>query len=64
MKEEQEPSPNNITPYRGLRPFTQAEALYFFGREIDTQLIAAHLLWVSGQQVKPRPQRMELFLPP
>lgn len=32
------------TPYRGLQPFTEEDARYFFGRETDTHLIAAHLL--------------------
>jgi len=32
------------TPYRGLQPFTEEDARYFYGRETDTQLISAHLL--------------------
>lgn len=44
MVAQQETAPIDITPYCGLRPFTQSEALYFYGREIDTELVSAHLL--------------------
>jgi hypothetical protein len=31
-------------PYVGLQPYTNAERDYFFGREQDTEMIAANLL--------------------
>ena len=31
------------SPYRGLTPFTEDDARYFFGREVDTRNIAANL---------------------
>jgi hypothetical protein len=32
------------SPYRGLRPYTEAEAAFFFGREAEGETIAANLL--------------------
>ena len=32
------------TPYRGLRPYTEAEAPFFFGREAEEEIIAANVL--------------------
>jgi len=32
------------SPYRGLRPYTEAEAAFFFGREAEGEIVAANLL--------------------
>jgi hypothetical protein len=32
------------SPYRGLRPYTEAEAAFFFGRESEGEIVAANLL--------------------
>jgi hypothetical protein len=32
------------SPYRGLRPYTEAEAAFFFGREEEGEIVAANLL--------------------
>jgi hypothetical protein len=32
------------TPYRGLRPYTEADAPFFFGREAEREIVAANLL--------------------
>ena len=32
------------SPYRGLRPYTEADAAFFFGREAEEEIIAANLL--------------------
>ena len=32
------------SPYRGLRPYTEAEAAGFFGREAEGEIVAANLL--------------------
>lgn len=36
-----EPPPS---PYRGLRPYTEADAAFFFGREAEGEIVAANLL--------------------
>ena len=36
-----EPPP---APYRGLRPYTEADAAFFFGREAEEEIVAANLL--------------------
>jgi len=33
-----------LSPYRGLRPYTEAEAAFFFGREAEGEIVAANLL--------------------
>jgi Novel STAND NTPase 1 len=40
------PAATNLpaTPYRGLRPYTEAEAAFFFGREAEEEIIAANIL--------------------
>jgi hypothetical protein len=38
-----EPQPPH-SPYRGLRPYTEAEAAFFFGREAEGEIVAANLL--------------------
>ena len=32
------------SPYRGLRPYTEADAAFFFGREAEGENVAANLL--------------------
>jgi hypothetical protein len=32
------------SPYRGLRPYTEAEADFFFGREAEVEIVSANLL--------------------
>lgn len=32
------------SPYRGLRPYTEADAAFFFGREAEGEIVAANLL--------------------
>jgi Novel STAND NTPase 1 len=32
------------SPYRGLRPYTEAEAAFFFGRETEGEIVSANLL--------------------
>jgi Novel STAND NTPase 1 len=32
------------SPYRGLRPYTEADAAFFFGREAEEEIIAANVL--------------------
>src|SRR5919199_4241550 len=36
--------PVSANPYLGLRPYTEAERAYFFGREAERRVIAANLL--------------------
>jgi Novel STAND NTPase 1 len=36
-----EPPPS---PYRGLRPYTEADAAFFFGREAEREIVSANLL--------------------
>jgi hypothetical protein len=36
--------PEAISPYRGLTPFTEADAPFFFGRERECELIIANLM--------------------
>ena len=38
----QQPVP--ACPYVGLRPYAEADRAYFFGREQDTEMIAADLM--------------------
>lgn len=35
--------PPNLCPYKGLQPYTEADRAYFFGRERDSEIIAANL---------------------
>ncbi|HEX5734107.1 MAG TPA: hypothetical protein VF131_14835 [Blastocatellia bacterium] len=34
---------STVCPYKGLRPYTEADRDYFFGREQDTEIIASNL---------------------
>jgi WD40 repeat protein len=39
------PAPDpSLSPYRGLRPYTEADTAFFFGREAEAEIIAANLL--------------------
>src|SRR5919206_382070 len=35
--------PQDFCPYKGLQPYTEADRAFFFGRERDSQIIAANL---------------------
>ena len=37
------------SPYRGLRPYTEADAAFFFGREAEGENVAANLAHRTGQ---------------
>lgn len=39
----EQPSPKRLSPYRGLEPFDERDAAFFFGRKRETQLITASL---------------------
>ena len=42
------PKPSRESPYKGLTPYDERDAPYFFGREKETRLIAASLYGASG----------------
>jgi hypothetical protein len=42
--EQRPPGEAPPSPYRGLRPYTEAEAAFFFGREAEGEIVAANLL--------------------
>ncbi len=40
----EEPPAARSSPYKGLTPYTEADAAFFFGRESERQIIAANLM--------------------
>ena len=49
------------SPYRGLRPYTEADAAFFFGREAEREIVAANLLGrAADAPVRPKRRRQEL----